>query len=287
MTLTPLHLTPTTPPSSCPACDLGPSGPAIYSCAPCNFFLHEKCLDFPPNITHPFHNQHVFTLLPRPAYPDALFNCDACGLTGRAFCYHCKTCGLDLHPTCASMPLSLAHARHPHELRLAFESPYGEFSGFCCDICKGPGGPGRWLYRCGPCGFDAHLKCAGVNNNAVGVPAAVGPTVGFGLNSSRQNNEMLVQAIQQRVSRNNAMVQAILAGRAGGGYGGRYGGANNNNNNNNEGLQQLMQMMSGGNYNNGVLGGVGSGGGFDWQSLLGGGGGGLNFLGGAFGGFGF
>ncbi|CAA0827142.1 Cysteine/Histidine-rich C1 domain family protein [Striga hermonthica] len=186
LTLTPLHLTPTIPSSSCPACDLGPCGP-VYSCAACNFFLHEKCLDFPAKITHPFHMEHVFTLLPRPAYPDGLFNCDACGRPGRGFCYHCNTCGLDLHATCASMPLSLVHACHPHELKLAFKSPYGDFSGFCCDICKGQGGPGHWLYRCGPCGFDAHLNCAfGSNGFGPSLPQQGGYTVGgvSGVNSA-------------------------------------------------------------------------------------------------------
>ncbi|KAK6140560.1 hypothetical protein DH2020_025704 [Rehmannia glutinosa] len=321
---------------ACSGCNLKPSG-TIYSCTTCNYFLHKKCFEMPKKITHPFHKEHSFTLLPEPAYAEGLFNCDACGERGKGFSYHCKPCGMDLHILCAAMPLTLTSICHTHVLNLTFDSPYVT-KNFCCDICKSPGS-NHWLYRCNLCGFDAHLNCARdaptnmmgfqpqqaaavcsrsalpprpqgfaaapfpmkQGNMAVGVPAG-GPIMpNFGVNG--QNNELFIQAFQQTVNNQNAMVQAILAGRGGGGFGG------------DRGLQQLMQMISGLN-NSGVGGGGvpglngfgaggqeflqglmsgggggGGGGGLDLQSLLGGGngldilgGGGLDFLGGALGG---
>ncbi|KAL6562774.1 hypothetical protein OROHE_005361 [Orobanche hederae] len=144
--------------SSCSACNIKPSG-LIYSCTTCNFLLHEECYKMPIKITHPFHKEHIFTLLPKPAYPEGLFNCDACGQTGKGFSYHCKPCGVDLHILCAVMPLALTCIHHPHELKLTFEPPYGDKS-FSCDICKIQVASRHWLYRCDPCGFDAHLNCA-------------------------------------------------------------------------------------------------------------------------------
>ncbi|KAL7120689.1 hypothetical protein ACP275_02G137600 [Erythranthe tilingii] len=145
--------------SSCSGCSLSISG-TIYSCTICkDFFLHKKCFDMPKKITHPFHKEHALTLLPVPAYEDGQFKCDACGEAGKCFSYHCKPCGVDLHVLCAAVPLTLTHAsHHMHKLDLTFESPY-DTKDFSCDICKKPGGD-HWLYRCSPCGFDAHLSCA-------------------------------------------------------------------------------------------------------------------------------
>ncbi|KAL2461312.1 Cysteine/Histidine-rich C1 domain family protein [Abeliophyllum distichum] len=144
-------------PSSCSGCKLQVSG-LTYSCTTCNYFLHKKCSEMPQKINHPFHQQHVFSLLPKPIYPNGCFNCDACGQVGNGFSYHCKVCTLDMHILCAVMPLSLTHASHPHKLNLVFECPYPTKS-FSCDICTKEGS-NHWLYRCSSCGFDAHLNCA-------------------------------------------------------------------------------------------------------------------------------
>ncbi|CAA2975201.1 uncharacterized LOC107803974 [Olea europaea subsp. europaea] len=143
--------------SSCSGCTLQVSG-LTYNCTTCNYFLHKKCAEMPQKISHPFHKQHAFSLLQKPVYPNGAFNCDACGEVGNGFSYHCKECTIDLHILCSVMPLSLAHASHPHKLNLTFECPYPTKS-FCCDIC-GKGGSNLWLYRCSSCGFDAHLNCA-------------------------------------------------------------------------------------------------------------------------------
>lgn len=124
-----------------------------------------------------------------------------------------------------------------------------------------------------------------MNNPAVGVP--VGGTTAFPFfGVSRQNDASVLQAIQQRVSNNQALTQAIMAGNGGvgvGGGGGLGGGGLQ--------LQQMMQMISSFNNNSGGVvpglnifgGGGGGGGGQDMlQSLFSGGGGGngLDFLGG-------
>ncbi|KAF2322229.1 hypothetical protein GH714_008908 [Hevea brasiliensis] len=141
----------------CSACKLQSSG-WIYSCKPCNFTLHLSCSQLPSLINHPGHPIHLLTLLPTPAYPGGAFNCDGCGSDGHGFSYHCNKCGFDVHATCAQNPLSLAHQSHPHNLHLTFHPPY-HTKGFSCDICQKIGS-NHWLYRCGPCEFDAHLECA-------------------------------------------------------------------------------------------------------------------------------
>ncbi|KAL1535914.1 hypothetical protein AAHA92_28637 [Salvia divinorum] len=153
----PLHLSnnhPQTP--HCSACNLAAAA-AIYACINCNFALHPKCSQLPHQITHPFDQSHALTLYPKPVYPEALFNCDACGNRGAAFSYHCSPCGIDLHTTCASLPLKLTHRLHAHALDLTFSAPYPGNS-FSCDICKKLGSK-MWLYRCAACEFDVHLTC--------------------------------------------------------------------------------------------------------------------------------
>ncbi|KAL3622422.1 hypothetical protein CASFOL_033833 [Castilleja foliolosa] len=274
--------------SSCPACNLNPSG-SIYSCTPCNFFLHQKCFEMPTKITHPFHKDHTFTLLPRPAYAEGLFSCDACGQPGKGVSYHCKPCGVDLHVPCASMPLSVTRACHMHELRLTFGLPKSD-TNFYCDVCMGPGGSRHWLYRCGPCGFDAHLNCALGFEAAVGSSRSAPPQQTQGFGPRFENNAAIGvpagdplrvpsyvpnrEAVLQMINHNNATTaQAMLA--SGGGDGG-YRVLRQ---------QQLMQMIS--NYRNGGgaggagilarlngMGGGGAGGQYLLQGLMGGGGGG-------------
>nr|DAD32459.1 TPA_asm: hypothetical protein HUJ06_011310 [Nelumbo nucifera] len=143
--------------ASCSGCKQSPSG-WIYSCKACNYILHVSCAQMPQLIQHPADPTHALTLLSLPAYPEGVFNCDACGHKGNGFSYHCGACSLDIHIFCATKPLSLSHHAHPHTLHLAFFPPY-QNKGFSCDICKTMGS-NHWLYRCSMCEFDAHLNCA-------------------------------------------------------------------------------------------------------------------------------
>ncbi|XP_073126206.1 protein VACUOLELESS GAMETOPHYTES-like [Henckelia pumila] len=146
--------------SHCSACKvLDASGAAaVYSCTVCSFSLHKKCYDLPQKIKHEFDQAHVLSLQPKPVYPEGVFKCDACGIQGDGFSYHCSPCGTDLHSICASLPMTLSHNCHQqHYLSLTFSAPYAG-NAFSCDICKRVGSK-TWLYRCNLCEFDVHLTC--------------------------------------------------------------------------------------------------------------------------------
>ncbi|KAK4779009.1 hypothetical protein SAY86_006537 [Trapa natans] len=174
--LTTLQYQPTLTITICSCCGLPCDGRNYtYTCRTCTvgslggggFALHADCAQMHSLITHPSHPGHPLTLHPSPPYQGASsFNCDACGRSGSAFCYHCSVCDFDLHPTCASKPLFAAHPHHPHQLGLEFFPPYPARA-FSCDICRDTG-KNHWLYRCSSCEFDAHLDCA--------TPIGGGPT---------------------------------------------------------------------------------------------------------------
>ncbi|KVI05390.1 uncharacterized protein LOC112525214 [Cynara cardunculus var. scolymus] len=180
------------PPINCAGCNLHISATTdhhIYTCRPCNFFLHPSCSKFPELITHPSHPQHTLSLLPSCIYPGGFFRCDACTQQGNRFSYHCQICDFDLHVLCASKPLSVTNPSHPHPLHLTFSSPYGDKLGFSCDLCRNVGSGHQWHYRCVSCEFDAHLHCATAkppplqhhhslpNQSAVTAPMAAQPLV--------------------------------------------------------------------------------------------------------------
>ncbi|KAL5721727.1 hypothetical protein ACHQM5_005335 [Ranunculus cassubicifolius] len=141
----------------CAGCKFKPTE-WVYVCKPCNFFIDIPCSKIPKLLQHPADPNHTFTLLAKPAYPCGEFSCDACGKNGDGFSYNCSICGLDIHTICATMPFSVTHQTHPHPLNLVFSPPYPSKE-FTCDICHRDGS-NQWVYRCDPCGFDAHINCA-------------------------------------------------------------------------------------------------------------------------------
>ncbi|EOA29026.1 hypothetical protein CARUB_v10025280mg [Capsella rubella] len=160
-----LQLAPATSSPPCSACKLAGGNGRVYSCRPCNFFLHESCSKMKQVITHPSHPSHTLTLLVAPVYDGGYFNCDGCGVHGTGFSYQCSLCDFDIHALCAYKPLSIIHQSHPqHSLKLTFHSPYGANKGFSCDICLKIG-KNQWLYRCIPCEFDAHVACIAATNS--------------------------------------------------------------------------------------------------------------------------
>ncbi|XP_047338748.1 uncharacterized protein LOC124942313 isoform X2 [Impatiens glandulifera] len=147
------------PSSSCSACSLPLSSGYIYICKTCpNFSLHLSCSQLPPSITHPSHPYHPLFLTPTSTYPGGQFSCDACKIHSAGFSYHCSSCSFDLHIKCVIRPLIKNHHLHPHPLDLTFAPPYGDGSGFSCDVCRHVG-TSHWLYRCKDCEFDVHLDC--------------------------------------------------------------------------------------------------------------------------------
>lgn len=143
--------------TKCSACKKQALG-LVYSCESCSYTLHKICSEMPETLTHKADRRHALTLLPAPAYSGGAFKCNACGVVGTGFCYHCKECELDLHPACAFTRSSVKGGAHDHPLQLCFEPPYPN-KAFLCDVCGGSGS-NHWLYRCEPCGLDVHLKCA-------------------------------------------------------------------------------------------------------------------------------
>lgn len=56
------------------------------------------------------------------------------------------------------MPNTILLDKHPHELKLIFDSPYkNKNTIFACDLCRGIMQNNFWLYHCTDCDFTAHL----------------------------------------------------------------------------------------------------------------------------------
>ncbi|EYU27105.1 hypothetical protein MIMGU_mgv1a026194mg, partial [Erythranthe guttata] len=216
--------------SPCSACKLKPSAGMLYSCIifP-HYFLHKSCFETQlsrwsiptpsrvdsseqnnemavevvqqmiinnskaiaqAKLTHPIDKRHALTLLAEPAYGEGQFRCDACRESGNGYSYHCRICGIDLHVSCAMLPLSVTRVSHVHTLHL-----------FPCDICMKPGSR-QWLYRCKPCGFNAHLKCGAPGMMNGGFPGGVPTQI---TNTNNGANTDVAQGLIGLVSGNGTM----------------------------------------------------------------------------------
>nr|ABA99195.2 DC1 domain-containing protein, putative, expressed [Oryza sativa Japonica Group] len=76
--------------------------------AGCDHDLHRQCAlplsPPPPPLRHPFYPRCAFVFLARaPGAPGTRY-CNACGRDVAGFVYHCRACGFDLHPCCATLP---------------------------------------------------------------------------------------------------------------------------------------------------------------------------------------
>ncbi|XP_057497447.1 uncharacterized protein LOC130782189 [Actinidia eriantha] len=256
--------------ASCSSCKHTVSG-CIYTCQSCNYFLHVKCAQMPQKIKHPFHQNHVLSLLPTPTYPEVFFNCHACQKQGNGFSYHCKACKIDLHVLCASMPMTISHQFHQHQLDLVFSPPYHNKS-FSCDICKSSGS-NHWLYRCGLCGFDAHLTCATTKPPIQATRAALGFLPTYAPNNFA--NPLGGFGSVNRMNSYNFMNQATPGSFSGGGqaprqqlFPGQMGGGDAT-------ARYLQAIMAGGTGTAELIQLMGSGGGNPqlMQALMGGAGG--------------
>ncbi|XP_057496264.1 uncharacterized protein LOC130781187 isoform X1 [Actinidia eriantha] len=99
--------------------------------------------------THRHRHRHE-TIAPPP--------CSACKIQNSDPTYTCQTCPYTLHLACSQLPQNINHPSHHHPLSLTFSPPYHNKK-FLCNICRSTGS-NHWLYRCGLCDFDAHLRCA-------------------------------------------------------------------------------------------------------------------------------
>ncbi|KAK6159427.1 hypothetical protein DH2020_006741 [Rehmannia glutinosa] len=114
----------------------------------CNFDLHTHCAIPSPSITHPFYTKCSFQFLSRPPGPVARY-CNACEKDVAGFVYHCKSCGFDLHPCCAKLPMVLDDGEIKLYLYKKVSAP--------CHRC---GRKGRsWSYRSSCKKYNLHVAC--------------------------------------------------------------------------------------------------------------------------------
>ncbi|KAI3446059.1 hypothetical protein Pfo_002724 [Paulownia fortunei] len=114
----------------------------------CNFDLHTHCAIPSPSITHPFYTKCSFQFLSRPPGQVARY-CNACEKDVTGFVYHCKSCGFDLHPCCAKLPMVLDDGEIKLYLYKKVSAP--------CHRC---GRKGRsWSYRSSCKKYNLHVAC--------------------------------------------------------------------------------------------------------------------------------
>ncbi|MBA0735664.1 hypothetical protein Gogos_019493 [Gossypium gossypioides] len=141
---------------------VGPS----YGCNDCKYYLHKRCaeLELTPHLNHPFHPQHLLTLLPKSPY-DGRWRCDFCQRSSSGFVYHCDPCNFDLHINCALLQSSIAPnfptSLHQHPL-FFIQDHTDEVNRDCSGCLKPLSGP---IYHCSDCAlsdefFNLHKQCA-------------------------------------------------------------------------------------------------------------------------------
>ncbi|XP_028765814.1 uncharacterized protein LOC114723749 [Neltuma alba] len=119
-----------------------------YKCSICDYDLHVHCAVPPPSISHPFYRKCSFQFLSRPPGEMARY-CNACEKDVSGFVYHCGSCGFDLHPCCAKLPMVLDDG----EIKLYL---YRKVSS-ACHRC---GRKGRsWSYRSNCKKYNLHVAC--------------------------------------------------------------------------------------------------------------------------------
>ncbi|CAN6807716.1 unnamed protein product [Brassica oleracea] len=126
-----------------------------YSCASCNYDLHELCATCPPTLKCFLHPEHELKLVfKEPAKTDQdRRRCNICLELAEGLYYQCEACGFDMHPICSQLPEKVSHVPHPaHHLEL---SDHGASN--ICIVCHGE--IHSWRYKCGPCRLDVHMEC--------------------------------------------------------------------------------------------------------------------------------
>ncbi|KAL3538929.1 hypothetical protein ACH5RR_002295 [Cinchona calisaya] len=119
-----------------------------YKCSICDYDLHTHCAIPSPSITHPFYTKCSFEFLPRPPGNVPRY-CNACEKDVTGFVYHCNSCGFDLHPCCAKLPMVL----NDGEVELYLYRKVGA----SCHRC---GRKGRsWSYRSKCKKYNLHVAC--------------------------------------------------------------------------------------------------------------------------------
>lgn len=119
-----------------------------YKCSTCDYDLHMHCAIPSASIIHPFYTKCSFQFMARPPGHVARY-CNACQKDVSGFVYHCNSCGFDLHPCCAKLPMMLDDG----EVKLYL---YRKVSS-ACHKC---GRKGRsWSYRSTCKKYNLHVAC--------------------------------------------------------------------------------------------------------------------------------
>ncbi|CAL0318616.1 unnamed protein product [Lupinus luteus] len=120
-----------------------------YKCSKfCDYDLHMHCAIPSPSFFHPFYPKCSFQFLSLPPGETPRF-CNACEKSVTGFLYHCFSCGFDLHPCCAKLPMLLDDGETKLYLYRKVSSP--------CHRC---GQKGRsWSYRSKCKKYNLHVAC--------------------------------------------------------------------------------------------------------------------------------
>ncbi|KAK3021772.1 hypothetical protein RJ639_045094 [Escallonia herrerae] len=137
----------TTDPFKCDGCKEVGIG-SSYKCNTCDYDLHMHCALPSPYISHPFYTKCSFQFLARPPGNTPRY-CNACEKDVTGFVYHCKSCGYDLHPCCAKLPMVLDDGEEKLYLHRKVSAS--------CHRC---GRKGRsWCYRSACNKYNLHVAC--------------------------------------------------------------------------------------------------------------------------------
>ncbi|KAJ6864378.1 hypothetical protein NC651_035049 [Populus alba x Populus x berolinensis] len=138
---------------TCSVCKEPMSGPS-YSCTPCNFFLHKKCAELPPEIKRHLHPEHPLVLL-----PNEDVSCDFCNETCyENFVYCCFVCEFTLHIKCAFPPcIDAADQNQRHQFRRLMNPLSLKSISFTCNACGTDGDDSP--FGCTMCQLVVHKKC--------------------------------------------------------------------------------------------------------------------------------
>ncbi|KAI5560375.1 hypothetical protein BDE02_16G043200 [Populus trichocarpa] len=137
----------------CCVCKEPLSGPS-YSCTSCNFYLHKKCAELPPEIKRHIHQEHPLRLL-----PNHHMICGFCKETCyESFVYCCFVCEFNLHIKCA-FPLCVyaADQDQRHQFRSLLNPLSFRSISFTCNAygTEGDGSP----FMCTMCQLVVHEEC--------------------------------------------------------------------------------------------------------------------------------
>ncbi|KAL3382914.1 hypothetical protein AABB24_002423 [Solanum stoloniferum] len=121
-----------------------------YKCTICDYDLHMHCAIPSPSITHPFYTKCSFQFLSRPPGNVPRY-CNACEKDITGFMCHCRSCGFDLHPCCAKLPMVLDDG----DVKLYL---FRKVSA-TCHRCGRKGRNRSWSYRSTCKKYNLHVAC--------------------------------------------------------------------------------------------------------------------------------